>query len=139
MSDYRKPLPVVDERNRPYWEALKRGELRLPRCGACGKLRYVPFRRCPTCGSEDTQWSLLSGRGTIWSRTVFHQVYFEGFRAEVPYNVVLVELDEGVKLYSNIVGANNSEIAIGRRVEATFDAVTTDVTLLKFRLADEAQ
>ncbi|MCP8938762.1 Zn-ribbon domain-containing OB-fold protein [Alsobacter sp. SYSU M60028] len=133
---YRKPLPVVDSRNRPYWEALRRHELRLPRCAACGTLRFAPFRHCPACGSEDTEWPQLSGRGTIWSRAIFHQVYFEGFRDEAPYNVVLVQLDEGVKLYSNIVGADNAEIRIGRRVEACFDDVTPEVTLLKFRLVD---
>lgn len=134
MSEYRKPLPAIDERNGPYWEALRRHELRLPRCGACGHLRFEPHRSCPRCGSQDTQWPRLSGQGEVWSVCVFHQVYFAGFRDEAPYNVAAIELEEGVRLYSNVVGSANHEVRIGRKVEAVFEDVTPEVTLLKFRL-----
>ncbi len=135
MMAYAKPLPVIDDLNRPYWDALKRGELRLPQCAACGHLAFDPTRVCRRCGSEQRQWPLLSGHGEIWSLGVFHQIYFESFRADTPFTVVLVQLDEGVRLFSNIVGASRDQIQIGRRVEAAFDPVTPDVTLLKFRLA----
>lgn len=136
MSDYAKPLPRIDDRNKPYWDSLKKHELRLARCTSCDTLRYVPYRQCPRCGSEDVEWARMSGRGTIWSRGFFHQVYFEGFRNEVPYNVAVVELEEGVRLYTNIVEAPNEAIEIGRPVEAVFSDVTPEVTLLKFRLVD---
>jgi len=131
MSAYRKPLPVIDDRNRPYWEALSRREVRLPRCRACDALRSPNFGRCPRCGSEDADWERMSGRGTVWSATRFHQIYFDGFRDEVPYTVMVVELDEGPKVYANLVEAGT--VAIGTRVEAVFDDVTPEVTLLKFR------
>ena len=134
---YSKPLPQIDERNRPYWDGLREGQLRLPRCEDCGKLRYTPYRLCPSCGSERTSWARLSGKGTVWSACRFHQVYFEGFRAETPYSVVLVELDEGVKVYSNLVG-NPSLAEVGQRVEAVFEPATAEVTLLKFRPVDPA-
>jgi uncharacterized OB-fold protein len=70
----------------------------------------------------------------VWTKTIFHQVYFPGFRDEVPYNVVMIALDEGPRLYSNVVGTPNDEIRIGDRVEAVFDDVTSEVTLLKFRI-----
>jgi uncharacterized OB-fold protein len=136
MTEYTKPLPVIDDANRPYWEALKRHELRLPRCGACGHVRFQPYRYCPKCGSDEMHWQTLSGRGRIWAACVFHQVYFEGFRAEVPYNVVLVELEEGPRVYSNLVGVSSvRDVPIGTPVQAEFDDVTADVTLLKFRPA----
>lgn len=133
MSEYLKPLPLVTDRNRPYWDGLRAREIRLPRCRACGTLRVSPHRFCPQCGAPEHDWDLLSGRGTIWSRCVFHQVYFAGFRDEVPYNVAVIALEEGVRLYSNVL-ADNADVRIGRGVEAVFDDVTPDITLLKFRL-----
>lgn len=135
MSDYNKPLPQIDDANRPFWDGLKAREVRLLHCNACGRLGYYPFRHCPRCGSEDREWVRMAGTGTVWSLGFFHQVYFEGFRDEVPYNVVVIELDEGPRLYSNIVGTANDEIRIGDRVGPVFEDVTPDVTLLKFQIA----
>lgn len=134
MSEYRKPLPSIDERNQPFWDALKARRLDLLKCDRCGALRVQPHRYCPRCGNDGAKWVTVSGRGTVWSVGIFHQVYFEGFRDEVPYNVAVIELDEGVRLYSNIVGTPNRDIRIGDRVEAVFDPVTDEVTLLKFRI-----
>ena len=135
MSDYAKPLPKIDDSNRQFWEGLRRREVRFLQCGACGYLRFYPFRHCPRCGSEQGEWTPVSGTGTIWSLGIFHQVYFEGFRPEIPYNVVIVELDAGPRLYSNIVDAPNEAIRIGARVEPVFSDVTPEITLLKFRLS----
>ena len=134
MTAYSKPLPVIDDANRPYWNALKAHELRLLRCDSCGELRYYAYRHCPLCGHEKATWTALSGKGIVWTKTIFHQKYFEGFRDEIPYNVVMVQLDEGARLYSNIADTPNDEIHIGDRCEAVFDDVTHDVTLLKFRI-----
>jgi hypothetical protein len=134
MTAYPKPLPAISDANRPYWDALRRRELRLLRCASCARLRVYPFRYCPHCGHEQAEWTALSGRGTIWSVGIFHQIYFEGFRAEAPYAVVVVELDEGPRVYSNIVGTSAHAIRIGDRVEAVFEDVTAEVTLLKFRI-----
>jgi uncharacterized OB-fold protein len=131
-----KPLPVIDELSRPYWDALRRRELRLPRCGGCQHLWVEPRRACPRCGSAAVEWAQMSGHGTVWSRTVFHHLYFDGFRDELPYNVVVVALDEGPRLYSNVVDAPDAAIAIGQRVAAVFEDATPEVTLLKFRLAE---
>ncbi len=135
MSDYRKPLPRLDDHNRPFWEAAKQGELRLQCCLDCGTLRFPATRYCASCRSERSEWRPVSGKGTVQSSCVFHQVYFEGFRDEVPYNVVVVTLEEGPRLFSNLVGVANDEIRIGMPVEAVFDAVTPEVTLVKFKPA----
>lgn len=133
---YKKPLPIVDDLNRPYWDGLRQGRLLLARCRDCGHLGSdPPARYCPRCASKDREWMQASGQGEIWGFGHFHQVYFESFRAEVPYTVVLVKLDEGVRLYSNMVGAKREDIKVGRRVTAVFDAVTPELTLLKFKLA----
>lgn len=128
MSD--KPLPVIDDRTRPYWEGAKARELRLFRCAGCGAMRQQVLPVCPECLSEGGAWVPTSGRGTVWSWGVFHKAYFRGFAAEVPYTVVIVKLDEGPRVYSNLIGA---EPRIGMPVEAVFEDATDEVTLVKFR------
>lgn len=135
MSTYTKPLPLVDAQSRPYWEAARRHELRLPKCDACGALRVQFERWCPRCGSEKSTWNRLSGRGTVWSHCTFHRPYFKQFEPDLPYGVALVQLDEGPKLITNIVGIERSGIRIGLQVHAVFEDVTPEVTLIKFRPA----
>ena len=124
MSEYAKPLPVVTPQTQPFWDATRVGELRVQRCGQCGQLRFPPASICDECLSAEVSWFPVSGRGTVWSMCEFHRVYFKGFADEMPYNVVLVRLDEGPRMYSNIVGVAYADIEVGMRVQAVFDAVT---------------
>lgn len=137
MNEYNKPLPVIDEGNRTYWQGLQEGKVLLQTCNDCGNFRLYAFRKCPNCGSESSHWKTLPGTGEIWSVGIFHHVYFEGFRNEAPYNVVIVQFDKGPRVYSNIVGATTEDIRIGARVKPVFEVVTENVTLLKFSLAPE--
>jgi len=137
MSDYRKPLPELTAENRPFWEACRHGRLSMQKCRACGHIRYPISIVCPECLSEQTDWIDLSGKGEVLSRLVFHQVYHKAFAADVPYNVVLVQLDEGPRMFSNVVGVPNEAVQVGMRVAVTFDPVTPDVTIPRFRLAGE--
>jgi uncharacterized OB-fold protein len=125
-------LPLADERNRPFWEAARRGELRLLRCVGCQALRLPASRHCPGCGSEGSEWARASGEGTVESFCVFHKAYFPGFESAVPYNVAVVRLAEGARLFTNIVGVSHDRLRIGMAVEACFDPVTPEVTLVKF-------
>ena len=130
---YTKPLPRIDESNRPHWEGARAGELRVQRCLGCGALRYPPSRWCSQCLSEETEWVATGGKGKVWSWCVFHRAYFKGFEAEIPYVVALIELDEGIRLYSNLVGVPREDIRIGMPVRAVFEPATDEVTLIKFR------
>jgi uncharacterized OB-fold protein len=134
-SEYRKPLPRVTADNRAFWDATKRHELRLQRCGACGRFRYPPAPVCPNCLSEDAEWTRVSGRGTVTTFIVMHKVYFESFAADVPYNVVQVELEEGPCLTANVVDIPNEQITVGMPVQVAFDDVTPEITLPRFRRA----
>ena len=134
MAEYAKPLPDIDnEHTKPYWEAARRHALRMQRCPACGYVRFPPGKYCPECLDENDEWVLLSGRGKVWSFGIYHHVFHQAFKQEIPYNVALVELDEGPRLVTNIVGVPNESIAIDMPVEVVFDDVTDDVTLVKFR------
>ena len=132
-TEYRKPLPRVTADNRPFWDATKRHELALQRCGDCGRFRYPPAPVCPECLSEEAAWTRVSGRGTVTTFVVFHKVYFQSFAADAPYNVVQVELAEGPRLTANLVDVPNGEITVGMSVEVVFDDVTPEITLPRFR------
>ena len=135
MSDYKKPLPRIDEESRGYWEALARHELYFQRCRDCGTNRFPPRVVCPKCLSSATQWVRASGRGTVYSFTVTHQNQAPGFRESLPYVLAVVQLDEGPRLMTNVVGSSPEQVRIGMPVEVVFEDVTPEITLPKFRPA----
>ncbi|HZO82198.1 MAG TPA: OB-fold domain-containing protein [Candidatus Binataceae bacterium] len=135
MAQYPKPLPAVTPLNAPFWEGLKRRELRLQRCDGCSRMWYPPGPLCPYCWSDKFTWRRLCGRGRVNSWVVFHQAYFKSFEAELPYNVAEVELEEGPRLLTNLVGVRNEEIRAGMAVEVVFEDATEEITLAKFKPA----
>jgi uncharacterized OB-fold protein len=130
-----KPLPRPSEDSAPYWEAARRGELRMQQCGDCGHVRFPPSLLCARCLSEASDWVRLSGRGHVFSFIVIHQSQHPAFNGDTPYNVAIIELDEGPRLHTNIVECANDQIYIGMPVEVVFDRVSDEVTLPKFRPA----
>jgi hypothetical protein len=132
-SHYVKPLPAIDAVNRPYWEAAKRHEFVLQQCVACGRYRYPAGLVCPTCLSDKLDWVKATGRGRIFTWTVIHQLYHPAFAADVPYAVVAVELEEGPRMNANLIGCKPGDITVGMPVEVTFEDVTEEVTLPKFK------
>ena len=132
-KQYRKPLPRIDEESRGFWEALARHELYFQRCRDCGTKRLYPRAVCTHCLSSAVEWVRASGRGTVYTFTVTHQNQSPGFREELPYVLAVVELEEGVRLMTNVVGCAPDTVRIGMPVEVVFDDVTPGVTLPKFR------
>ena len=128
-----KPLPQMTREMAPFWEAARRHQLIVQRCRACGAYRFPARDLCSRCLSREAEWAPVSGRGTVFSYAVMHQVYHPGFAAEVPYAVVVVELEEGARLVSNLVDGPPGEIEIGMPVEVVFEDVAPEVTLPKFR------
>jgi uncharacterized protein len=134
MTEYAKPLPVLTDANRPFWQASREQRLSLQKCTACEAFRYPISDVCPRCLSLECAWTDVSGRGSVFSYIVFHRAYHEGFKQDVPYNVALIQLEEGPRMYSNIVGTPNDRVKIGDPVQVVFDPVTSDVTIPRFRL-----
>lgn len=128
-----KPLPQVGPDMAPYFEAARRRELVVQRCGGCGALRFPARTICSRCLSREATWVPTSGRGTVFSFAVMHQAIHPGFAAEVPYAVVVVELEEGPRVLSNLVDCALGDVHVGLPVEVVFDVVTPEVTLPKFR------
>ena len=136
-TEYNKPLPVPinPQLTAPFWEGARRGELVLPRCRTCSTVFFYPRELCPECLSSDLDWVTASGRGRVYSYTIVHQPAHPSFRADSPYLYAIVQLDEGVRMVSNVVDCPHDELAINMPVAAVFDAVTPETTLVKFRPA----
>lgn len=130
-----KPKPRLDGPERPFWEGLRNGEVRVQRCER-GHYRFPASRYCPVCHSSTSSWEAVPAEGEVESFCIFHKAYFPGF--EVPYAVVQVRLDSGVRFFSNLVGVPNDRIRIGMRVSGVFEDAGDGVTLLKFRPSQEA-
>lgn len=135
MSAIGKPVPAITPEMQPFYDGARRHELWIQRCDACGKCRFPARELCSSCLSKAGSWQRASGRGEVYSFTVMHQVYHPGFAAEVPYAVVIVQLAEGPRLTTNLVGVPVDQIRIGMPVEVTFEAVSDEVVLPKFRPA----
>lgn len=134
-----KPRPKLDGPEKPFWDGLREGEIRVQRCENCGRHRFPASRYCPHCHSPEFQWEAVAGEGEVESFCVFHKAYFPGFVPEMPYAVLQVKLDSGVRFFSNPAkGEDKNALAVGTRVRAVFEPVDNDLTLLKFRCAEAA-
>lgn len=139
MSDYTKPLPDINDATRPFWDGMKERVLRLQQCQECSSIRYPISSWCPRCLSSEASWVEMSGQGEVASTIVFHQVYNQAFANDVPYNVSLIQLDEGPRMFSNVVGVDPSDVQVGDRVSIYFDDVTDEVTIPRFtRTSDDS-
>ena len=98
-----------------------------------GSKRLCRRPPCAQCASAIAQWRTASGLGTVSSWVVVHQPWFPSFAADIPYNVVQVELDEGPRLTTSVVGVNNDPLQIGMRVQVEFDHVSEAIALPRFR------
>jgi uncharacterized OB-fold protein len=136
MPDYRGPLPVPTPETRPFWEAARRHELCLQRCRTCGRHVFYPRVACPHCFGRDLEWQRVSGRGTLHTFTVVHRGQRE-FPLPTPYVIAVVELDEGPRLMTNLVGiaADAAKVHIGMPVEVVFEDVSAEIALPRFRPA----
>ncbi len=129
------PLPQPDPDAQPFWDYARQGELRIQSCGDCGGLRHPPRAMCSRCGSFEVEWAAVSGRGTVYSYIVSHQAVHPALADQVPFATVLVELEEGPRLTSNLLDVEHDEIEIGMAVEVAFHPLTDEVTLPLFRRA----
>ena len=130
-----KPLPELEGHAGDFYGFCKQRELRFQRCTECRAWRHVPREMCADCGSTAWEWARSSGRGTVFTWTVVGRALHPAFREDTPYAPTVVEMDEGVRLLSQVVDCPPDGLEIGMSVEVVFDDVTEEVTLPKFRRA----
>jgi uncharacterized OB-fold protein len=130
MSEH--PKPRITPTGRPFWDALRKGEVQIQRCGGCGHYIFYPRVICPDCASRDLAWTPVSGRGVLYTYTVTEPG--KGHRGGDI--LAIVELDEGARLPTTLVGIDPDAVEVGMPVVAHFDNESfDDVTLLRFRPA----
>lgn len=128
-----RPLPDIRNAGEKFWKAASEGILLVPRCMACERTFWHPRPRCPYCSSDLVEWTTSSGRGTIHTFTVVRQSADPYFRTKVPYAVAMVELDEGVRLMTNVVETPLAALRIGMRVEVLFEPAAAGIAIPLFR------
>jgi len=136
MPEVKKQLPLITASNRTFWDAAKRHELVMYKCLNCGTF-YSQAIDCVACDNPHMEWVKVSGKGEVFTFCIYQQPFHPAWKDDIPYNVAYVKLAEGPLLMTNIVGCENKDIYIGMPVEAVFEDVTEEVTLLKFKPAEK--
>ena len=117
MADIFAILPAPTNESAPFWEGCNRGELLLQKCGDCSHVFYYARLFCPKCGSRKLEWQPSAGRGTLYSFThVGVSFYGPKWESQIPYTLVLVDLDEGARMLSRLTGERRAEARIGDRL-----------------------
>ncbi len=124
-------IPRFTVWGKPFWEAAKKRELVVQECVDCGKKNYPPTPHCPSCLSLNLKWVRVSGKGKIYSYSIVYEYPPPGFKT--PYIIALIDLEEGVRMLSNIVDCKPEDVKIGMEVEVVFEDITENFTLPKFR------
>jgi uncharacterized OB-fold protein len=134
-----RPAPPPNSLTAGFWQAAGRGELVVQRC-TCGTLRHYPQPMCAVCHSSNWTWERVSGRGTVYTFTVTHRAFHPAWADRGPYAVATIELEEGVRMVSDLPPEDTDHVHIGAPVEVFFDAQGADghdghgVTLPRFRI-----
>lgn len=135
MPEPQRFMPVPTPETAHYWEGIRTRELRLQRCNACANCYFPPRPFCAQCGSRDVEVVQASGRATLYSYTIHHRKV-PGFTP--PYSIAVVELEEGPRMMTNIVGCPQTPeaLTLDMALEVTFEDVSDTITLPLFRPVD---
>lgn len=116
-------IPAKSELTQPYWDAADRGELVMQFCASCRQSTFPPRAHCPDCGSSELKWQAVSGKGTIYSYTIAHRPPHPVFADQCPMAIAVVELQEGPRMISNVVGVEPSKVEVGMAVHVAFESI----------------
>lgn len=132
-----RPLPVVDEDTAPFWNAARERRLVIKHCPACDRNSFYPRELCPYCHSDGLGWVESRGTGSIYSFTVARRPAGPAFADKVPYVLVLVDLDEGPRMLSNLLVDDVSAVRVGQRVRVAYEEVSDEISLPMFEPVTE--
>jgi uncharacterized OB-fold protein len=126
MAEQTYELPNSDSSTEEFWTAANRRELLIKRCDACGRPHFYPRPFCPHCWSTDVRWEAASGQATVYSFSVVRQNDTPQFANRVPYIAAIVELAEGPRMTTNLVGVDSAEVHVGMAVTVDFSPAGPD-------------
>lgn len=132
MKHITRPLPTISPDNEEFWKSTREHAAKLQRCNVCSHFWYYPGPVCHHCGAQDWTWTALSGKGTIYSYSVLERAKGNPYENDVPIAIVLVRLEEGPVIMSNLVDYEPADLAIDAPVEMTYEDVNDEVTLAVF-------
>jgi uncharacterized OB-fold protein len=135
MNDATSWLPEPDDNNRPFFEGAQAGELRLQCCNRCEGWMYPVRQRCQHCGATDLAWRTASGRGTLYSHARLKRVYHPRHEGRLPIILAWVDLDEGVRMPTNLVDCDPADAHAGMSVQVTFETFPDGGAVPVFRPA----
>ena len=137
--DVRKPLPAITNEAKPFWDAAAQQKLTIQRCQSCRAWVWTPRPLCNECGSDKVEWTPMSGKGEVYSFTVIRQVVgraaSKSFEPDIPYVIAWVDLEEGPRLITNIIGCPVDEVKLGMKVAVQFEQASEKIWLPKFKPA----
>jgi uncharacterized OB-fold protein len=134
--EIKKPLPEITPVNQPFWNGAKAGKLMMQRCQDCHSWVFCPRPICVECNSDQLEWVQLSGRGKVFSFTVIREVVgqaLRGFGPDIPYVTAWIDLEEGPRICSNIIGCPIDSVKIDMPVQVVFEDTGEGITLPKFK------
>jgi uncharacterized OB-fold protein len=134
-QEAKKPLPEITPINQPFWDGAKSGKLMMQKCRDCGSWIFCPRPICVECNSDKLEWVQVSGRGKVFSFTVIREVVgnaLRGFGPEIPYVTAWIDLDDGPRFCSNIIGCPINNVKIGMEVQVVFEDTGEGIVLPKF-------
>ena len=137
MAEYTKPLPLLTSLSKIFYEGCKENKLLYQHCKDCGEVIFFPKIVCPNCMGTDLGWKESCGKGKIFSFTIAYDFAPPEFASSTPYALAIVNLEEGFSMLTNVVDCDFEKIACDMPVKVTFDPVTSDITLPKFKPVPE--
>jgi uncharacterized OB-fold protein len=132
-------VPLIDGDSQPYWDAAQQRKLTAQQCAACGRFVFYPRAICPFCHSLELAWREVAGAGSVYSYTISRRAPSAEFADHVPIVVVLVDLNEGYRMMSNLVGPDALDVRCGDRVQVDFQALPSGQVLPVFTRVSERE
>ena len=135
--DIRKPLPGITTEAKPFWDAAAQQKLVMQRCQDCRAWVWTPRPSCFECGSERVEWTPMSGKGEVYSFTVIRQVVgraaSKAFEPDIPFVIAWVDLEEGPRMITNVIGCGVEDVNLGMKVSVVFEQQSPEIWLPKFK------
>lgn len=132
-EDLKRPLPLPTKWSQPFWDAAKEHRLVLRKCSACGNIDHPPYLYCTACQADEHEWIEASGKGTLFAYAINYFGVPFPFWSDLPYVLGMIDVEEGVRMISNIVECDFDELENGMELEVVFDDVSDEITLPKWR------
>jgi uncharacterized protein len=128
-------LPTIEPESQPFWDAARDGRLLIQRCDSCGAAQHYPRPFCVQCWSDQIRWEESSGRATLYTYSTLYMNDLPPFNRRLPYVAAAVDLEEGPRIMTNIVGAEPADLHIGMALVVDFQALDDRVSAPVFRPA----